>query len=378
MTILLIGEYSRLHNSLKEGLTEMGYQVKLAGSGDGFKQFPSDYSYEAKWSTNQFINIFRQVIARIFKYDFAELERGIRFYFLLKYFRGFDVVQLINERPIKTGGKFELYLLRKLLKQSKKTFLLCCGADYLTVHHMLQNRQRYSIATPLLTNPALKPHYKFTLTYRSKASKNIHNFLYSKIRGVIASDIDYLIPLQAHDKFLGLIPNPVNLSKLEFGNPATDRIVIFLGINRWNAVQKGIVFFENALVKIQQKYPDKVEVLVAENLPYADYIKSYNRAHILLDQVYGFDQGYNALEAMAKGKVVFTGAETEFMDHYGLIERVAVNALPDAQAIAAELEFLIQNPDEIIAIGKRARAFVEKEHDYIKIANRYLDVWQKN
>jgi hypothetical protein len=30
------------------------------------------------------------------------------------------------------------------------------------------------------------------------------------------------------------------------------------------------------------------------------YINSYNKAHILLDQVYAYDQGYNALEAMAK------------------------------------------------------------------------------
>jgi hypothetical protein len=39
---------------------------------------------------------------------------------------------------------------------------------------------------------------------------------------------------------------------------------------------------------------------------------------------------------------------------------------------------LIENPEEIIAIGKRARAFVEKEHDYIKIANQYLETWNKD
>jgi hypothetical protein len=37
---------------------------------------------------------------------------------------------------------------------------------------------------------------------------------------------------------------------------------------------------------------------------YTTYINSYNKAHILLDQTYAYDQGYNALEAMAKGKVV--------------------------------------------------------------------------
>jgi glycosyltransferase involved in cell wall biosynthesis len=103
----------------------------------------------------------------------------------------------------------------------------------------------------------------------------------------------------------------------------------------------------------------------------------YNKAHILLDQVYSYDQGYNALEAMAKGKVVFTGAEQEFTEHYNLAERVAINALPDVSSLVNELSYLIEDPDEIIAISKRARAFVEKEHDYVKVAQKYLQVWNK-
>jgi glycosyltransferase involved in cell wall biosynthesis len=94
--------------------------------------------------------------------------------------------------------------------------------------------------------------------------------------------------------------------------------------------------------------------------------------------VYGYDQGYNALEAMAKGKVVFTGAEEEFMKYYNLTERVAVNALPDVQAIANELSNLIENPEEIMAMGKRARQFVEREHNYLNIAEKYLKAWESN
>ena len=83
MRILLLGEYSRLHNSLKEGLVALGHEVVLVGDGDGFKDYPVDFSIEAKWSKTKLINIIRQIIAKIFKYDFAKLEHGIRFYFLL-------------------------------------------------------------------------------------------------------------------------------------------------------------------------------------------------------------------------------------------------------------------------------------------------------
>ena len=42
MKILLIGEYSNLHNSLKQGLEKNGHKVVLLGNGDGFKNYEVD------------------------------------------------------------------------------------------------------------------------------------------------------------------------------------------------------------------------------------------------------------------------------------------------------------------------------------------------
>ncbi|TMM35049.1 glycosyltransferase family 4 protein, partial [Colwellia ponticola] len=141
--------------------------------------------------------------------------------------------------------------------------------------------------------------------------------------------------------------------------------VVFLGINRASYIKKGIPYFEKALRIIQEKYIEKVTVIISENLPYKDYINLYYTAQIVLDQIYAEDQGYNALEAMAKGKVVFTGAGKAFMDHYNLTERINVNALPDVDYLVNELSFLIENPESIVTIGKRARAFIEREHEYV-------------
>jgi glycosyltransferase involved in cell wall biosynthesis len=175
------------------------------------------------------------------------------------------------------------------------------------------------------------------------------------------------------------IPNPINTDKIVFQPQIiSDKIVIFLGINESSAIKKGSLYFENALKIIQEKYLDKVEVIITRSIPYKEYIEIYNKAHIVLDQVYAYDQGYNALEAMAKGKVVFTGAETEFMAHYNLSENVAINSLPDVDYLVNQLSFLIENPNEIIAIGKRARNFIEKEHDYVKVAHQYLKIWNTN
>ena len=155
----------------------------------------------------------------------------------------------------------------------------------------------------------------------------------------------------------------------------TEKVIIFHGINRANYYKKGNDYFEEALDIIQKKHPNKVKIKIVESLPYKEYIKTYNEAHIVLDQVLAYDQGYNALEAMAKGKVVFTGAEERFNNYYQLENKVAINALPNAQKIASSLEELILNPELIIEIGKNARAFIEKEHDYLKIAKKYIALW---
>ena len=189
--------------------------------------------------------------------------------------------------------------------------------------------------------------------------------------------MDYWIPLKDNPKFSGLIPNPINFTKLTFEElKIEEKIIIFLGINQWSYHQKGIEYFEKALSIIKEKFGDKVSIMIVQNVPYDEYINLYNKSHILLDQMHGHDQGYNALEAMAKGKVVFTNASEVFAKHYKLTEKIAINALPDVDYLVNQLSYLIENPEEIKAIGNRARAFIEKEHDYLKIAEKYLEVWK--
>ncbi len=379
MRILLVGEYSRLHNSLKEGLIRLGHEVKIVGNGDSFKKYPVDFNIEAYWSQTKIINIFRQIIFRLFRFDFAKTERGLRFWKCLKHFKSYDVVQFINEAPIKTTPKFELFLMKKLLNQNQKMFLLSSGIDRNNVEFLLKKPLKYSLLDPYFENPGFKNQYQYIFDYLKPSHKKLSTFIYENTIGIIASDIDYVLPLHNDSKFLGLIPNPVNLEKIQYEPiEIKDKICIFLGINTWNSTQKGIVFFEKALKIIESKYPDKVEILITKNLPYQEYINIYNRCHILLDNVFGYDQGYNALEAMAKGKVVFTGAEEEFVQYYNLKERVNVNALPDVEYLVKELSFLIENPEEIRKTGERARAFIEKEHDHIKIAEKYLETWLSN
>jgi glycosyltransferase involved in cell wall biosynthesis len=379
MKILLVGEYSRLHNSLKEGLTSLNHKVTIIGTGDNFKEFPVDYSIASKFIQSiSLLKFANKVFFRLFKIDLRQLEKGIRFYFFLSKLKNYDVVQLINSNAIETFPFMSRFLLKKLFIQNKKTSLLACGEESPIIEYLLKREMKYSILSPLFEDKKLKDSYYFSLKYIQPNYRKTFDFVNTKIAAIITSDLDYKIPMEKMGYKTQFIPNPINTNKIAF-RPLTisNKTIIFLGINESSSIKKGSFYFEKALKIIQEKYPNRVEVIITKSIPYSDYIELYNKAHILLDQTFSYDQGYNALEAMAKGKVVFSGAETEFTEHYNITERVCINALADVNYLVKELSFLIENPEEIIAIGKRARTFIEKEHDYVKIAEQYLAVWAK-
>jgi len=377
MKILLVGEYSRLHNSLKEGLEVLGHSVTIVGTGDDFKKFNVDFSiYPSLILSSILLRKLKNGIYKITGIDITGIEKAWRFYQLLPKLKDYDHVQLINSDALETYPVLQQWLYKKLFAQNGSSSLLICGDDTPIIDFNLKEGLKYSVLTPYLQDPGLKKHFSYSLKYASRPYRKLFKWITENTSSLITSDLDYEIPMQGMEYNTTFIPNPINTDSIAYKPlEIQDKVVIFLGINRLSYIKKGIVFFEQALEMISRQYPDKVEIIVTENIPYSEYIKLYKKAHILLDQVYGYDQGYNALEAMATGKAVFTGAETEFTQYYKLTERVAVNALPDANAIASELAFLIENPDEIVAIGKRARAFIENEHHYIANAEKYLKAW---
>jgi len=376
MKILLVGEYSRLHNSLKEGLVQLGHEVVIIASGDGFKDYPRDISLDAFFFKSRFGNILRQALFRLTKYDIASWEIWMRFNKLKPKLVGFDVVQLINESPFLTTPRVEQKIIATLKETNKKLFLLSCGDDHMSVSYALSKRPRYSVLTPFIENPSLKPYYGSSLKYMTPKYKALHDYIYATMDGVIATDLDYHFPLLGHKKYLGLIANPINIDSLEFKSPEiSGKINIFLGVNSSNYIRKGVPLFKYVLKRLREAYPDLVNITITEDVPYKEYILSYNDAHIILDQIYSLDQGYNALEAMAKGKVVFTGLEKEFKEFYHLDHSIAINASPDGEKLYSELERLVLNPGEIISIAKNARKFIEDTHDYVEIAKKYMAVY---
>lgn len=379
MNILLVGEYSRLHNSLKEGLEALGHRVTIVAAGDHFKNFPVDIKIDHSFHRPLFKKL-KVGFYKLTSIDLGAFEIYLKVRWVSKKLRGFDVVQLINEFSLKSTPNLEIKLIKHLLKHNGKTYLLSCGIDYQCMSYMMDGKFSYSVMSPYLKDPSLKPLYKFQLQYLNNDFKALHDFIYKNAHGVIATDMDYHIPLLDHPSYLGLVPNPINTDVIDYiPMEISGKIKIFHGINTAASIKKGNDYFTEALEIIATKYGDKVEITTTHSLPYDQYIKIYNDCHILMDQVYSYDQGYNALEAMAKGKVVFSGAEQEWLDYYDVEkDTIVINALPDVDYLIMKLSWLIEHPEKILEISKNAREFVEREHYYKTIAKKYLDTWIKN
>ena len=378
MKILLLGEYSNLHNSLKQALINMGHEVLLVGNADGFKKYETDILIKSHLEDYLLFKLIARLFVRIFKINIFEIEIYLRAKKIVNKLQGFDVVQLINENSFKTSPFLEIKLLKQIFKNNNKVFLLSCGVDSVSVKYAMSKKLKYSILTPLFENARLKKKYKPILKYERENYLALGKFVQEHVNGIISSDLDYHIPYLNKKKYLGMIPNPINIQKIKYyGINKSKKISILHAINSRNKIKKGNKFFEEALGIIDKKFKSKINIITTYDLTYKEHLENLKKCDILLDMVYAYDQGYNALEAMAMGKIVFTGAEEEWLKLYNIKEDTAViNAVPNTIRIIEKLVWLIENPKMLKSISANARKFIEKNHDFEKIAIKYIKTWE--
>lgn len=356
MRILLLGEYSNFHNTLKAGLEKNGHSVLLSGRKDGFKGFNLDISLEPKLFEFYPFRKVKNLIYLLFKFDISCFELLYIFFTNRNHFKDYDIVQLINEYPLKTTPYLDTLILKFIFKHNKKVILSACGDDVTYINYLLSSDLPHHVLTPLKDNPKLKPYFRHSLHYLKPAHKKLSDFVKKNVFQIIPGDYDYEMAYHQQNKVKPMIPFPVNIDKIRFTPlDVSGKIKIFHGINRINYYKKGNNHFCEALRHIREKYKEQIEIIEVESIPYKDYIKLYNASHILLDQTYAYDQGYNSLEAMAHGKVVFSGFSDEFKSHYNITKKIGIHTTPDVKAIVKNLSWLIENPSEILEISKNAR-----------------------
>ncbi len=381
MRILLLGDYSGVHSELRNALKKKGFDVKLISDGDGYKGFPADV----------IINNGPMVKGKIGAalYSITELlgTTGILTFIrkwgkLKKEMVDYDVVQLIN--PIaftKFGSIVNLFALRYIKKHNGKIFLCAIGDDYAYVKH---NMTKETKSIPY-KNVNLFNFYKNVYSLRY-----VYGFLYKTLDKYAIKISEKIIPglydyqrVYSIEKSTKLIPLPVAPEKIgkSIKIDEKDKIIIFHGWQTGKERVKGNFIFDNAAKRICANYPEKVEYQIVQNVPYKEYIKLFNKAHIALDQCFSYDKGMNGLFLMAAGKVVFSGFEKKTLQNYPFYDAdkiYGINAKADEKYLYDKLVSLIENPKLIEEISQNAIEFVSRNHSNDFVADLYLNIWKSN
>ncbi|ENM3723215.1 glycosyltransferase [Vibrio cholerae] len=355
MKILLLGEFSALHKNLKEGLVELGHDVTIAASGDGFKRIPADISFDSNLSG-----------------ILGKIQRRLLPLMSLSEMKDFDVVQLIN--PFAFNYKlFPTRLFYKKIKSNnKKFFMLAAGDDAFFWRH-----GRVRLAYGPFDDFLKYDHQQENFYMDTEEAYRFNLEILAKVRGVIPIMYEYEVSYQTEDKRLNTIPIPINLNKINYSeNIVRNKLIIFHGLNRYGF--KGTRHVEEAFDYLSKKYPNDLELIIEGKMPLNEYLELMSRTNVVIDQLYSHSLGVNGVYALAMGKVVMGGAEPESLKALGVNESPVINLKPNAQSIIDQVEKLLKNKSAIREIGLKSRLFAEQVHSHVKVAQRYIDTWGNN
>lgn len=355
MKILLLGEYSNVHNTLKHGLEHLGHSVTVISNGDFWKNYPRDIDAARRGNYFSGARLYMKLIG------------------LLPRMRGYDIVQLINPMffELKAERLFAFY--RYLKRYNKRIILGAFGMDYYWVSVSISQKPlRYSdfnIGNSLRTNKeALYERHDWIGTAKEKLNRLIAKECDAIVSGLYEYDVCYrqFFPDKTH-----YIPYPIVQTNKELVKTRLP-INVFIGINPSRNEYKGTDIMLRAARFIVERYPNRVRLHVAEGVPFAEYEKMMNTADILLDQLYSYTPSMNTLLAMSKGVVCLGGGELE---HYELLNekelRPIVNVTPSQQSVYEELERLVQDIDLIDHLKRESVCYIARHHDYIKVSKEY-------
>lgn len=364
MNVLVVGEFSGFAKHLKNGFKKLGHQVTIVMTPDSFKKFKGDdddilYDYNSSLfgypikGTGRLLKPFRSVYVRL-KLRKKYFKKAPECIVVINY--GF-----LTATPL--GSGVPISFLETQLKKGSKLIMLCCGGD-----------------------PAYKYTYRDLMKVWGREVTNDQfydrrfSWLLQKSNTIIPMAVSYYDAIKNYvnyekfdiTKVQHSIPPPMTVDSKCIINPCYGRkIVVFHGIVR--PKEKGTNFIMEAMDRIQQEMPDKVECFCLGGMPYDEYVKLFDRVDILVDQTYGDGFGMQALIGAMKGKCVLVSNSEDNNKDMGFENVPFVQIGPNSEQIYQTLKGLILNPKQIDEIKLASRKFVKDYCDCCIVAERYLE-----
>lgn len=355
MNILFLGEYSGFYNNLSEGFKNKGHNVTLISDGDNFKNYNRDINIGSN-NKNPFI---RQI---------ARIINQLRF---IKKMKGYDVVFIINPLVF-SRFNFVKLILSYIIRNNKKVIYTVAGDDSIYWKAFRENKYEYS---PHLG--ALKDEGKSKSLWESRRCKNISEWFIKKNISIVTCCIEYKIAYDSYQIPNDFIPLPIKTNIIEHTS-LTKKINILHGVQSKRKGFKGNAIIDEAMELIVQKYSSIINYKRIEDLPFHEYSKLMNEADIIFDQVFSYGPGMNAIDGLAKGKVVIGGFESIHKNNLGVNYDYIVNVKPSVKDVYDKVELLIKNRELIVEKQQKGREYINLFHSQSVIVSKYLYKLNKN
>ena len=364
MKILYIGEYSNVHWTLAEGLRALGHEVTVISDGNSWRQYPRDINLQrtqiSKWSG---VVYFCRVLS------------------LLRKMRRYDVVQLINPDCIWLKSYWQRRIYDYLRRHNKRIFIGAYGCDWYWVDSGLNKKLfRYGdfyIGDMMRTD---EPQVKKMIDEWIDTPKGRYSqYVMTDCDGIPSCLYEYQVcyasyfPEKTH-----FIPLPI---KLDYTPDCSFRglpVRFFIGIDSKRMRVKGTDIMYRALLRLKAKYPEQCEVVKAEDVPFAQYVRMMEGCDVIVDQLYSYTPSMSPLQAMAKGIICVGGGEPEHYELLGEKElRPIINVEPNEESVYVALENLLLHPEQIPELKRQSVEYVRRHHDYLKVARQYEALYNK-
>ena len=395
MKILLIGEASFLHNTLKKGLVERGHRVTTMSDGNGWHDAPRDIDLrrDGRWGKLGGLWVVWQLLRH------------------LPQLCGNDVVQIHNYQFVPLMYRWNTLLLRFLKLTNRRVVKGCFGDDPQIFRRQaqgvpaysdtywsgqLQNADQHRDRIAEVVEHGAEASWRKTTHMADALVACLYEYWLDYNEPPYAAKLHYIpLPIKCEEmvrwcdgemvrwcngemvRCVGNVttsPSHPNNSQLAPSHPLT----ILIGLQPKRDFMKGAMKIAAFVEEVARRHPGKVQIKYVEGVPYDEYMHLLAEADVLVDQLYSYTPSMNSLAAMARGTVVIGGGEEEYYEFIGeKTLRPIINVrpdVPDEENIAA-IERALFTDGMLERMAQESIQFVHKYHDYRLVAKQYEQLY---
>lgn len=393
MKILLIGEASFLHNTLKKGLVERGHRVTTMSDGNGWHDAPRDIDLRRDWRWGKLGGL--RVVWQLLRH--------------LPQLCGNDVVQIHNYQFVPLMYRWNTLLLRFLKLTNRRVVKGCFGDDPQIFRRQaqgvpaysdtywsgqLQNADQHRDRIAEVVEHGAEASWRKTTRMADALVACLYEYWLDYNEPPYAAKLHYIpLPIECEEmlrwcdgemvKCVGndtLSPSHPNDSQLptNLTTSPPHPLTLLIGLQPKRDFMKGAMKIAAFVEEVARRHPGKVQIKYVEGVPYDEYMHLLAEADVLVDQLYSYTPSMNSLAAMARGTVVIGGGEEEYYEFIGEDTlRPIINVrpdVPDEENIAA-IERALFTDGMLERMAQESIQFVHKYHDYRLVAKQYEQLY---